>query len=193
MISDSNVSERAQMVPMEANSDQHITPCGDQSDGIIPMRGSTTTTRGHYKQTASNSILNVSMDEFAVKDAESDMQILGDDEFDVNAIVTKQPTFEDAENDEEIINEEEMMSYKRRTKKSTLNIEGRRYKKSTMINDIGDGDMDITQPDNDEQDEEYDEYEEDEYEEDDDDVILTIGFGNKKTIGGSMDITETIQ
>ena len=73
-----------------------------------------------------------------------------------------------------------------KTKKYTLNIEGR-HKKTTMMDDIEEFDGNETMLN--------DDYNENEEYLEDDDVILTMGApNNKMTIGGTIDITqETIE
>ena len=189
-------SDRTELVQMSANVDQHITPMGGYDRmGTNSYSHKGTKGRKHYKQTGSTSIMAVSMDEFAIKDIENDMQIIGDDEYDENAIITKQPTFENAENDQEIVNEEDVITNGgMKTKKYTLNIEGR-HKKTTMImenDEMQEFDGNETRlNDGSNEEDEYEDY----LEEDDDDVILTMGApDNKMTIGGSIDITqETIE
>ena len=65
-------SDRTELVQMRANKDQHITPMGDGTEtNNYSFNG--TKGRKHYKQTASTSVITVSMSELAMKDIENDM------------------------------------------------------------------------------------------------------------------------
>eukprot|EP01084_Bolivina_argentea_P118890 210887_1 len=98
-------------------------------DLITPQFPVTNIENGHYKQAASNSFMITPGGYVS-----NDMQIIGDDEYNNDAIITKQNTFEDAENDQEIMSEERSQ---RRTKKYTMKSEGDRLKqKKITITDI---------------------------------------------------------